>query len=39
LKKRAEINSKRRVSHAYMEEIIVRSEIELAESRERLINQ
>jgi GT2 family glycosyltransferase len=39
LKKRAEINRKRRVPHSYMEEIIVRSEVELAESRQRLISQ
>ncbi len=39
LKKRAQINKLRRVPHSYMEEIIVRSENELAESRQRLISQ
>lgn len=39
LNKRAQINAKRRVPNSYMEEIIVKSEIELAESRQRLINQ
>ncbi len=39
LQKRAEINRKRRVPHSYMEEIIVKSEMELAESRKRLIEQ
>lgn len=39
LKKRDEINRKRKVPHSYMEEIIVRSENELAESRQRLIAQ
>ncbi len=37
LEKRREINRKRRVPHSYMEEIIVRSEFELQESRKRLI--
>lgn len=39
LRKRAEINRKRRVSLKYLEEIIVRSEEELYESRQRLISQ
>ena len=39
LKKRAQINRQRKVPHSYMEEIIVRSENELAESRQRLISQ
>jgi GT2 family glycosyltransferase len=39
LRKRAEINRKRKVSLDYLEEIIVRSEEELYESRQRLISQ
>lgn len=39
LKKRAEIKAKRRVSLSYFENAIVQSERELAESRQRLINQ
>lgn len=39
LQKRDEIASKRRVPISYLEEIIVRSEEELADSRERLIAQ
>lgn len=39
LKKRSQIESLRAVPVSYMEEIIVRSEQELAESRERLISQ
>ncbi|MBX9689821.1 MAG: glycosyltransferase family 2 protein [Candidatus Obscuribacterales bacterium] len=39
LQKRELINRKRRVPHSYMEEIIVRSENELYESRMRLISQ
>lgn len=39
LKKRADINKRRKVSMAYLEEVIVRSEEELAASRARLIEQ
>lgn len=39
LKKRAEINARRRVSLEYLEEIIVQSERDLKASRERLIEQ
>ena len=39
LKKRAEIAAKRKVSLSYLEEIIVASENELTESRQRLIKQ
>lgn len=39
LKKRQEINKKRRVPHSYMEAIIVESENDLAQARERLHKQ
>ncbi|MBX9570777.1 MAG: glycosyltransferase family 2 protein [Candidatus Obscuribacterales bacterium] len=39
LKKRADINKRRKVSLSYLEEVIVRSEEELAESRKRLVEQ
>jgi GT2 family glycosyltransferase len=39
LKKRAEINKRRAVPLSYLEEVIVRSEQELAESRARLVAQ
>lgn len=39
LKKRAGINARRKVSLEYLEGVIIQSERELAESRQRLINQ